>query len=117
MISRFPPSGSRRMLSRATTARFGLPQRRPEGITCIATSIAGLRKIMDHILGSHGEFYGDAHGYVKFVDVTPSIRILDLPHPLLSHHEDFGRCSRWKPVANEKHGAPHEHHNAESGGN
>src|SRR4030095_10082382 len=98
--------------------RRGKPKRRVvAGHDILLEPEGGNRKIMNHILGSHRECYANTHRYAELVDVTPSIRILNFPHPLLSYHEDFGRRGWWNPIADEKSGAPHEHHNADGCGN
>src|SRR5690349_2557286 len=69
---------------------------------------------MNDILGSHREFYWNAHRHMELVDVTPAIEILDLPHPLLPNHENFhGRCRR-NSISNKERSAPPEHHNADA---
>ena len=46
----------------------------------------GHKKIVDRIFRSHNQLDLASDGNVKFVDLTLPCCVLDLPHPLLTHH-------------------------------
>src|SRR5271165_3741039 len=43
-------------------------------------------KIVDDIFAPHDQLDVPVHGYVQFVDFLTSIRLLQLPHPLLADY-------------------------------
>jgi hypothetical protein len=48
-----------------------------------------MKEAVDDILRGHGEFDRLAHRNVQLVDLALAVGVLQFPHPLLAHHQDF----------------------------
>src|SRR4029079_3388040 len=55
------------------------------------------KKIVDHIPRGHDQLDRLADWQMQLVDLAPSVRVLDFPHPLLAHHVDLSRVCRRAP--------------------
>ncbi len=65
-------------------------------------------KIVDHVLAAHDQLYVAVHRDVQLVDLFPSVRLLQLPHPLLPNEIYVQRILRRDPVIHVNRRAPSE---------
>src|SRR3954471_569136 len=64
--------------------------------------------IVNDVLGSHDQFDDAAQGYVNLVDLTLSVQVLKLPHPLFADHINVQSLIRWARHREEHTRTPHE---------
>ena len=50
-------------------------------------------EIVNHVFGSHGQLDRAASRDVQLIDLAHTLRVLEVPHPLLANHKDFARRS------------------------
>src|SRR5579872_2962986 len=95
-------------MERADLGGFKPERRVASGQDVLLHAKRGNKKIVNDVLGGHGQLDRAAERDVNFVDLALPFRMLDLPHPLLTGHEDFHGPARRLRIAEIKRGAPHE---------
>ena len=70
-------------------------------------------EIVDHVLGSHGQLDRAADRDVQLVDLPHTLRVLEVPHPLLADHKDLARRGGRARVLNVEARTPQKHHHGQ----
>src|SRR5581483_1947034 len=73
-------------------------------------------KAVDDVLGDHGQAHVAPDGYMELVDLPRTLRMLELPHPLLADDEDLHGIRRRPHLDQVDDSAPDEHQQESSEG-